>query len=154
RVELVGDIVQKGCGVVALPIGTRMPADADARFSNAVQLAQLLVEAGVKPADIYLDALVSALATDDSAGVQALDTIARIRAALPGVHVTCGLSNLSFGLPRRKLINAAFLQFAVERGLDSVILDVANADLRLSIAAAEAVLGRDEYCMRYVTAAK
>lgn len=154
RVELADTIAEKGCGVVALPIGGHMPTTARERFSNAIQLSQLLVECGVKPADIYMDVLVSALATAITAGTQALEAVSLIRESLPGIHVTCGLSNISFGLPQRKYINAAFLQFAMERGLDSAILDVTNTELRLSLLAAAAVLGKDDYCMDYVMAAK
>ncbi|MDD3243566.1 MAG: dihydropteroate synthase [Eubacteriales bacterium] len=154
RVELADLISDLKCGVVALPIGERMPVSADERFANAVTLAQLMVECGISPQNIYMDILITALATDMTAGRQALDTLEKIHTSLPGIHLTCGLSNLSFGLPKRKLINQAFLHYAVEKGLDSAIVDVTDPAMALGALAAAAVLGRDDFCMEYVTRAK
>lgn len=154
RVALVPKIVEKQCGVIALPLRGAVPSDAAGRHDNAVQLAQLMVEAGILPGNIYMDILVSAIATDDQAGRAALDAIEMIHTSMPGIHLTCGLSNLSFGLPRRKQINAAFLPMAVARGLDSAIVDVTDDAMRFGALAANAILGRDEYCMEYLAAAR
>jgi len=70
----------------------------------------------------------------------------------PGVHTTCGLANVSYGLPERKLVNRTFLVTAIAHGLDSAILDPTDKKLFGSLKAALAVMGRDSYCMEYLTA--
>ena len=68
----------------------------------------------------------------------------------PGVHTICGLTNVSHGLPARKLMNRTFLVAAISHGMDAVIADPTDASLMASILAAEALLGRDEYCMDFI----
>ena len=70
----------------------------------------------------------------------------------PGVHTSVGLSNVSFGVPVRKLVNQTFLMLLLARGLDAAILDPCDRQLMANVAAAEALLGRDEYCERYLRA--
>lgn len=72
--------------------------------------------------------------------------------AIPEVHFTAGLSNISFGLPARSFINRAFLTLALGAGLDSAILDPLDRDLRATLLAAELVLGRDDHCLNYTRA--
>ena len=66
--------------------------------------------------------------------------------------VNVGLSNVSFGVPVRKLVNQTFLMLLLARGLDAAILDPCDRQLMANVAAAEALLGRDEYCERYLRA--
>ena len=75
-----------------------------------------------------------------------------IKERWPGVYVTSGLSNISFGLPARKVLNQAFLALAIDAGMDSVIMDPANRDMLGQLYAVEALLGRDDYCMEYIGA--
>ena len=75
-----------------------------------------------------------------------------MKKALPSVKTTCGLSNISFGLPNRIEINCAFLSAALYAGLDSAILDPSSPRIRAALAAANALSGNDEYCMDYITA--
>ena len=70
----------------------------------------------------------------------------------PGVHTICGLTNLSYGLPKRKLINRTFLVTAISRGLDSVILDPTDNHLFGALKAALALISKDEYCIDYIGA--
>jgi len=69
-----------------------------------------------------------------------------------GVHTICGLSNISFGLPKRRLLNRAFVILAISAGMDSFILDPLDKELMSLLIAAEAILGKDEYCMNYIKA--
>ena len=69
----------------------------------------------------------------------------------PDVKTTCGLSNVSFGLPRRVLINTAFVSAAMAAGLSSAIIDPVSPAMRDAIAAARVVAGLDDYCMDYIT---
>ena len=73
-----------------------------------------------------------------------------VKAALPEVKTVCGLSNISFGLPRRIHLNAAFLSMALAAGLDAAILDPSSQAMRTALLASEALLGRDEFCLSYI----
>lgn len=70
----------------------------------------------------------------------------------PGVHTICGLSNVSYGLPARKLVNRVFLAGAIAAGMDSAIIDPTDPQLMAVMLGAEAVFGRDEYCMNLIGA--
>ena len=75
----------------------------------------------------------------------------KIRASFKGIHLICGLSNISFGLPKRKLLNRVFLSMAMSMGLDAVILDPVDKGMISVIRAGEALLGKDEYCTEYLS---
>ncbi len=68
----------------------------------------------------------------------------------PGVHTTCGLTNVSYGLPNRKLVNRTFLVAAIVRGLDSAILDPTDKQLFGALKATLMIAGKDEFCMEYI----
>ncbi|MCX7040579.1 MAG: methyltetrahydrofolate cobalamin methyltransferase, partial [Spirochaetes bacterium] len=68
------------------------------------------------------------------------------------VHKTCGLSNISFGLPKRKLVNQVFVAMAIARGMDSAIIDPLDPRMMANIFVAEALAGRDQFCMGYIMA--
>jgi 5-methyltetrahydrofolate--homocysteine methyltransferase len=82
----------------------------------------------------------------------ALEAVGRIAGRYPGVHISAGLSNVSYGLPSRKLVNEVFLMLLMARGLDAAIVDPCDRQLMANVAAAEALLGRDEYCVEYLRA--
>ena len=71
---------------------------------------------------------------------------------IPGSKTACGLSNISFGLPNRKLLNAAFLSMALFAGLDAAIIDPTDKQMISSLRASEALLSQDEYCLNYIKA--
>jgi len=75
-----------------------------------------------------------------------------IRRQYPTIHITGAASNISFNLPARKIVNQAFVVLAMNAGLDSVILDPLNRDLRGLIYATDALLARDEMCIEYIQA--
>jgi 5-methyltetrahydrofolate--homocysteine methyltransferase len=81
-----------------------------------------------------------------------LDAIEQIMREFPGVHTTCGLTNVSYGLPNRKLVNRTFLVAAIARGLDSAILDLTDKQLFGGLRTALMIVGKDEFCMQYITA--
>jgi 5-methyltetrahydrofolate--homocysteine methyltransferase len=132
-------------------------ADAIADNTEAkVRMAGEVVEkagaAGIPLEDLYIDPLVYPVATDDRSALATLDAIERIMKEFPGVHTTCGLTNVSYGLPDRKLVNRTFLVAAIVRGLDSVIADPTDKQLLGALRAALLIAGKDEYCMDYITA--
>ena len=75
-----------------------------------------------------------------------------IREEYPTIHITGAVSNISFNLPARKLVNQGFVVLAMNAGLDSAILDPLNRDMMGMIYATEALLGQDDYCMEYISA--
>ncbi len=102
--------------------------------------------------DIYVDPCVFPASTGGGHGPALLEAVTRIRAQYPDVHTTCGVSNVSFGLPARKLLNEVYLMMLLGRGLDAAIVDPCDAALMARIAAAEALIGRDEFCENYLLA--
>jgi 5-methyltetrahydrofolate--homocysteine methyltransferase len=83
--------------------------------------------------------------------VETVTAVERIMKEFPGVHTTCGLTNVSYGLPLRKLINRSFLVMAIDRGLDSAILDPTDTQLYAALKAALVLTGKDDFCMNYVS---
>lgn len=124
----------------------------EAKVRMAVDLAQKVEKAGIPLADLYIDPLVYPVATNSLSAVATLDAIAAIVKELPGVHTTCGLTNVSFGLPKRKLVNRTFLVAAITQGLDSAIMDPTDNELFGALKAALLITGKDEYCMDYISA--
>ena len=129
-----------------------MPETSSDRLKVAEGLVKELTAAGVKHDDIYLDPLVKPISTSDKAGIEVLQTIENIRQMFPEVHLICGLSNVSYGLPNRQILNQTFMIQTMTMGMDSYILDVLDKRLMGYIYASQALLGKDEYCMNYLTA--
>ena len=94
------------------------------------------------------------VATDNTACLTTLETLRSVRGELPDVHLTLGLSNISFGLPARSQLNRTFLTLAMGSGLDSAILDPLNQQTMATVMATEAVLGRDPHCLGYLRASR
>lgn len=124
----------------------------EAKVRMAGQLVEKVTSAGVALEDLFIDPLVYPLATNPESAVQTLEAIAQIMARFPGVHTTCGLTNVSHGLPNRKLVNRTFLVAAITKGLDSAILDPTDKQLYSALKAAQVIMGKDDFCMEYITA--
>ncbi len=141
------------CEVIALAMDDRgVPSTVEDRLAAIGRVLDALRGAGVPDERIYVDPLVLAVAADTESGRLAFDAIRAVRAEFPDAHVSCGLSNISFGLPVRTLINQAFVTLALEAGLDTAILDPLDRELRKALLAAEVVLGHDRYCLNYTRA--
>ncbi|MFR1113439.1 MAG: hypothetical protein ACLSEX_08615 [Blautia sp.] len=109
-------------------------------------------EYGIRPSRLHIDPLVEMLCTSEDGIAMNVEVIRTIRAKYPQIHITAAVSNISFNLPVRKLINMGFTVLAMNAGLDSAILDPTNRDLLGLIYATEALLGEDDYCMEYIGA--
>lgn len=131
---------------------TGIPNTTEKTVENAVRLVKKLEALGLKRSSIYLDPLIQPLSTDTENGKTALASIATIMESLSGIHTTCGLSNVSYGLPERYLINRTFLVFAMDKGLDSAIIDPLDKKIMTNLLTAEMILGRDEYCGNFINA--
>ena len=124
-----------------------MAETADDKVKLAEKLVEKVTAAGIPLDDLYIDPLVYPLATNIQSVMETLKAIERIMNEFPGIHTTCGLTNVSHGLPGRKLVNRTFLTAAIMRGLDSVIMDPTDRQLYGALKAALAVSGRDDFCM-------
>lgn len=145
----------KACGAAMVALcmdDSGVPDGVERRIELASVLTEKLKKEGFEPEDIYLDPMVRPVGSGEGYGLEAIRAIQGIRSNLPDVHIVCGLSNSSFGLPNRALINRTFLTAAMTVGLDAAIMDPMNRDLVATMYAAEAVLGVDDYCIEYLGA--
>jgi 5-methyltetrahydrofolate corrinoid/iron sulfur protein methyltransferase len=146
-------VAQYDCRVIALAMdGARIPETMEARMEIVRRLISETRTHGVPDERVYVDPLVMAVSTSQQSGAVSLDTMRAIKSEFRQVHLTCGLSNISFGLPARTRINQAFLTLALRAGLDSAILDPLDRELVAALLAAELVLGRDRFSRNYTQA--
>ncbi len=139
--------------VIALAMGASgPPSGLEDRVETGCRLVDRLTAAGMALDDIYVDTCVLPASTGGEHPRFVAEAVGQIMAQYPGVHTSVGLSNVSFGLPVRKLLNETFLVLLMSRGLDAAIVDPCDRQLMANIAAAEALLGRDEYCAEYLRA--
>lgn len=144
-------VIEYNTGIVALCMDdTGMPETVEDRVIIANRLINKLTKLGVKLEDIYIDPMVRPIGTGSHYGVVAIETIRKVKTEFPEVHITCGLSNISFGIPARKIMNQTFLVAAVMAGMDGAILDPLDKKLMTFVYAAEALAGKDDYCMNYL----
>jgi cobalamin-dependent methionine synthase I len=146
-------VKESGASVVALCMDDRgIPNDAQGRIDIACRLVDKLGNDGISATDIYFDVLVQPISVNDAFGRAAIDAVKGIRERIPGAHTTCGLSNVSFGLPERKLLNSVFAVALICAGMDTLIVDPLDRRIMASIVAAYAVTGQDEFCEKYLSA--
>ena len=125
-------------GVIALCMDdSGMPETSKERVMIAETLIKNLTKEGVALSDIYIDPLIRPIGTGSHYGMVALDTIRTIKNEYPAVHIACGLSNISFGIPARKVINQTFLVAAMTCGMDGAILDPLDKKLMTFLYATE-----------------
>lgn len=131
-----------------------IPDSADRRIDVLEEVMRRAKAYGIAPERLFIDPLVVALSTDTNAFATFAACAREIRRRYPNVHITSGLSNISFGLPARKSVNQAFLVLAMQAGMDSAIIDPLSREMRGLRYAAEALLGRDAYCLGFIGAAE
>ncbi|WP_319406077.1 methyltetrahydrofolate cobalamin methyltransferase [uncultured Desulfosarcina sp.] len=129
-----------------------MPQTVDDRMKIADTLVNGLVKNDIPVENIFVDPLVQPVSVDNSFGTGFINAIERIVAAFPGIHTACGLSNISYGLPARKFMNQTFMTMAIAKGLDGAIINPLDKRMMANIVAAEALAGRDNFCMNYLKA--
>jgi len=129
-----------------------MPDGVDDRADIARRMVQALNERGVKNDDIYLDPLIKPMSAGQMNGKNVLDAIYRIVRENEGVHMICGLSNISYSLPARKQINKTFMIQTMAMGMDGYIIDITNKEMAGALFASQLLLGQDKYCRKYINA--
>ncbi|MCP4877918.1 MAG: dihydropteroate synthase [Gammaproteobacteria bacterium] len=126
--------------------------DADNRYRIGAELIELLLENKISLDDIFVDPLIFPVSAELQAGNVSLAIIRRLQQNYPGVHTVCGLSNISFGLPERKLINQVYMILAMGHGLDAAIIDPLDRRMMASIITTTTLLGQDRVCRNFLKA--
>ena len=138
--------------IALLSDDTGIPKSAADRLKVFDKIMAKAKEYGISPSRIHIDPLVEMLCTSENGIETNTEVISTVREKYPSIHITAAVSNISFNLPVRKMINFGFTVLAMNSGLDSAILDPTNRDLMGLIYATEALLGLDDYCMEYISA--
>jgi 5-methyltetrahydrofolate--homocysteine methyltransferase len=139
--------------VVALCMSdSGMPTSCEDRLRIADQLIGGLTAKGLDIDNIYVDPLVQPLGADHTFGVEFIQAVRAVAEKFPGVHFMCGLSNISYGLPARKFLNRIFIAQSISNGLDGAIVNPLDKAMMGTIAAAEALAGKDKNSIRYLKA--
>ena len=164
RLETIEMVKQFDAKVILTAAGASgMPQDDEERVENVNRLMEAVQSADIPLDDIHIDALVFPISVSPQFGLHYLDAVRELRSIYGAdVHITGGLSNVSFGLPSRKLINDTFIYLGLEAGIDSGIIDPVQSDMRrvfeLDInsepvkLARDMLEGRDDYCVNYIQA--
>ena len=151
--SLLPVITSQPCRVVALCMAkTSMPTTTEERVQVGSELIEKLTGEGFPLEKIYVDPLVQPVSVDTRMGISILGAIYKIMNGFPGVNTICGLSNISFGLPARSLINRNFLALCLAYGLSAAILDPTDKQLMATLLTVEMLLGQDEYCGDFIDA--
>ncbi len=164
RLDVLDLAAAEGCAVVLGASGEHgMPASAAERVANATRIVEEATRRGMALSALHVDPLVLPVAVEPEVGAWFLEAVRTLRATYgPEIHLTGGLSNVSFGMPLRKLLNDVFIDLAAEAGADSGIIDPVASDLRQIFAqdrdaraqmlAANLLTGRDAFGMEFLTA--
>jgi 5-methyltetrahydrofolate--homocysteine methyltransferase len=153
RLERVLPLVKKyGAAVVAISNDdTGISEDPDVRYAVAKRIVERAADYGIPREDVIVDPLVMPIGALRTAGQQVFRIVRRLREEL-GVNTTCGASNVSFGLPNREGINAAFLPMCIASGLTSAITNPLIPDVKHAIMAADVLMGTDHDAYRWIKA--
>lgn len=143
-------VLKYNAAVIALCMDdSGMPETVEERINIAAGLIENLTKEGIALEDIYLDPLIRPVGIGEQYGAIELDSIRGLKAQFPQVRIACGISNISFGIPARNLMNQAFIVAAMVSGIDAPILDPLDKKLMSLLHATEALIGKDKYCMNY-----
>jgi cobalamin-dependent methionine synthase I len=146
-------VAERKARVVALAMGEDgIPDNVELRLAACETIMDYLDKNGVTPEQVLFDPLVLPISVDSAQGFVTLKTIEQIKSRFPRSKTIMGLSNISYGLPNRPLINRAFLSMAVSSGLDAAILDPLDAKMMSFIKAANVLTNQDRFCKGYINA--
>lgn len=153
RLETVLPLVKKhGAAVIAISNDdTGISDDPDERFAIAKKIVERAMDYGIPKEDVIIDPLVMPVGAKQYAGRAVFQIIRRVREEL-GCNTVCGASNVSFGLPNRKGINATFIPMLIAAGMTSAITNPLEVEIKQAVIAANALMGNDENCMNWIAA--
>jgi len=151
RLDVVLPLVKKyGCAVIAISNDeTGISEDPDVRFAVAKKIIERAADYGIPYSDIVVDPLVMPIGAVNSAGKQVMSLVRRLQEELK-VNTTCGSSNVSFGLPNRNGVNAAFLTMAIASGLTSAITNPLHNPVLQAVMGADIMMGNDPNCTNWI----
>lgn len=129
-----------------------IPKDVQTRVDMAKAIVEKAEAFDIIPDRIHVDPLVIALSADNQSLLKFAEATQKIKEFYPAIKVTSGLSNISFGMPLRKVVNQNFLTLAIFAGMNSAILDPLNRDMIATLLATEALMGRDRNCRNFANA--
>lgn len=127
-----------------------IPSNSEKRIEIAGNLIDEIQQQGTKKENIFVDCLVEPISVNTTNGMNFIKCLKEIKIKFPEVKTTCGLSNVSFGLPERKIINKYFLSLCIYEGLDSAIIDPTIPDMKECLLTTLLLTGQDEFCMNYI----
>ena len=146
-------VTERQASVVALAMGEDgIPDNVEQRLAACDSIMAYLDKKGVSPEQVFFDPLVLPISVDTAQGFVTLKTIEQIKSRFPRARTIMGLSNVSYGLPSRPLINRAFLSMAVSSGLDAAILDPLDTKMMSFIKAVNVLTNKDRFCKGYINA--
>ena len=163
RVDVLGMAADRGSPVVLSSTGATMPTGTEERMERAVELIDLALAHGLELSEMHVDPLVIPIGVDPDGGSAYLEAVRQLRARYgPALHITSGVSNVSFGMPMRRLISDVFLDLCVTAGQDSGIVDPVAAKIADALApdrdaegyrlAADLLTGADAYGVEFIDA--
>ena len=164
RLETLDLIVEYNAKcIISAASESGMPENADERLENATRVVDVASDRGVAYEDMFIDPLFFPVSVDKAYGPHAFEAISKLRERFgEDVHITGGMSNVSFGLPKRALVNEAFVRLAIEAGADSGIIDPIQVKVERAMEldvesprvryAVDLLKGRDDFAMNYITA--
>jgi len=152
RMDRILPLVKKhGAAVIAMANDeTGISMVPEERLAIARRIIERAAEYGIPREDVIIDPIAMTVAADPTCGLVTLETMRLIRDEL-GNNMTCGVSNVSFGLPDRATVNAAFLPLAMHAGLTCAITNPLVPEVRRAVLAGDLLLGHDEYAMRWIS---
>lgn len=152
--EFIPIATDSDADIIGLTMGgiTRMPNTVEERLGEVDRMVNTLEKAGVGAHRLFIDPLAMSIATNQNQARVVIDAVREIKSRYGsrGVKTTAGLSNISFGLPKRTLLNQAFLVLLMDAGLDMAIINPKDKGIMNTLRASEAVLGTDANCLKYI----
>ncbi|MGB2799149.1 MAG: dihydropteroate synthase [Dehalococcoidia bacterium] len=154
RLKVIGTLAaERQASLVALVTGEGgIPGTVQERLAASEMIMTQLIRLGVKEEQVFFDPLVIPISVDSNQAIITLKTIEQIKSRYPAAKTVAGLSNISFGLPNRPMINRAFLLMAAYAGLDAAILDPLDAKLMSLVKVADLLTGKDIACKGFIRA--
>ena len=150
KAPLIALAADCGCDVIGLAMGiSGTPKTAEGRFAETVALVETCEKAGMSRDRLFVDLICMSVGSSPEQGRELLTAVRRVKDELQ-VKPLVAVSNVSFGLPGRRLLNRVFLSMLIEAGLEGAILDPTDPGIAETICATRALLGSDEYCMEYI----
>jgi len=145
-------VAEHGAAVIGISNDeTGISYDPDVRFEVAKKIVERAASFGIPRNDVIIDPLAMPVGAVNDAGAALFAIVRRVREEL-GVNTVCGASNISFGLPNRHALNAAFVPMAIAAGMTCAITNPLEESLSFAIRAADVMMGHDKNCGRWLRA--